>query len=132
MVDNNAGGPQMTLLAVVAFGCVGGLLPEVLKHVRKLESKKLPDGFEIAISVILATVGGVVAGIDWQHVPSPEIAVGVGAAAPAMIGAWQSGGKGPQVASGAGGASRGLGDGPAATQRMDLGSRIGRALSWRA
>ena len=132
MVDNNAGGPQMTLLAVVAFGCVGGLLPEVLKHVRKLESKKLPDGFEIAISVILATVGGVVAGIDWQHVPSPEIAVGVGAAAPAMIGAWQSGGKGPHVPGGPGGASRGLGNGPAAAQRMDLGSRIGRALSWRA
>lgn len=119
----------MTLLAVVAFGCVGGLLPEVLKHVRKLESKKLPDGFDIAISLILAIVGGVVAGIDWQHVQSPEIAVGIGAAAPAMIGAWQSGGKGPQPS---GGASRGLGEGPSGAQRMDLGSRIGRALSWRA
>ena len=129
MVDTSAATSQMTLMAVVLFGCVGGLLPEVLKLVRKLQGKQLPDLYEIVISLILIALGGALAGIRWEQIRSIEAAVAVGATAPSLVGAWMSGAPAPPNQRDGGGASRGLGDGPARGQRTVL-SNIGRALSW--
>ena len=112
------------------FGCLGALLVEALKHVRKLQGKGWPDTFEITVSVILLLVGGAVAALYQGQVQSMLIAAQIGASAPAIIGAWASGGSQPP-----GGSSGGFrvdpASGTAAIAQVDVLSQIDRALSWR-
>ena len=109
----------LPLVQLLAFGCVGSLLVEAIKHVRKLQGRQLPDMFDIVVSVILIAIGGGVAMIYMGQVQSIPMAVQIGASAPSIIGAWASGGQQPP------------GGGTTTMQKLDILSQVGRALSWR-
>ena len=121
---------SLTVTQLLLFGCLGGLFVEALKHVRKLEGKQWPDGFEIFVSVILIALGGGVTAIYQGQVQSMLIAAQVGASAPAIIGAWASGGP-PPSGGDHGQAGTGGGGGARALPKVNVASRVARALSWR-
>jgi hypothetical protein len=128
----------LTFTQLLLFGCLGGLFVEALKHVRKLQGKQLPDGFEILVSAILIALGGGVAAIYQGQVQSMLVAAQVGASAPAIIGAWASGGPPPpnggagrRSRAARGQANRGASGGAIALPHADIASEVVRALSWR-
>jgi hypothetical protein len=119
----------LTFKDLVMLGCLGGIFVEALKHVRKLQSKKLPDGFDLAVSLILIAIGGGVAGVYLGQVQSMLIAVQIGATAPAIIGAWASGGP-PTNGGGGGPRARRPGSGSVVLEKADVASRVVLSLSW--
>jgi hypothetical protein len=121
----------LPLITLVGLGGFGALLVEALKHVRKLEGRQWPDTFEMGVSLILILVGGGVAGLYRGQVESILIAAQIGASAPAIIGAWASGGQQPPAGRGGGRVMVDPATGTATIAQADLASQVGRALSWR-
>jgi hypothetical protein len=119
----------LTLGGLVMLGCLGGFFVEALKQVRKLQRKKMPDAFDLAVSLILIIMGGAVAGVYLGQVQSLLIAVQIGATAPAIIGAWVSGG--PRPPDGGGKPKDwGGGGGTVVVEKADVASRVVKSLSW--
>lgn len=76
----------MSLFATAALGALGGLLPDMIKIVRKRFEKRpdyLGSGFYWFCLIVLAVVGAGVA--VWRDPRSPVDAVAYGAAALAFI-----------------------------------------------
>lgn len=117
----------LSVTQLLVFGCLGALFVEALKHVRKLQGRQLPDRFDILVSVILIGVGGGVAAIYQGQVQSMLIAAQVGASAPAIIGAWASGGPPPSK----GGGTQAGADSSIVLLQTDFLPQVLRALSWR-
>ena len=116
----------LTLEALWMLGCLGGFLVEALKHIRKLQQRERPDGFAISASVGMVLVGGAVAAVYVNQVQSTLIAVQLGPTAPAIIGAWASGGPPPPR----GGGPRGGGGGTIAVDQVDVVTRVLESLRW--
>ncbi len=115
------------------FGCLGGFLFEVLKYIRKLQNRKLPDVYDIVASALLIILGGAVAAVYFGQVQSFFIAVQLGATSPAIIGAWASGSPPPPGGGGPGGGgptSGGGGGGAISIDQVDVASKVFRALRW--
>lgn len=118
----------LNITDLLLLGCLGGFFVEALKHVRKMQGKQLPDAFELAVSLILIIVGGGVTAVYSGQVQSMLLAVQVGATAPAIIGAWASGG--PPSPGGGGPTAVGSGGGTGAILKADVASRVLHALTW--
>ena len=119
----------LDLLNLIIAGCLGAGFVEALKHVRKLQGKQVPDSFELVVSIILIVVGGGVAAIYVGQVQSILIAAQIGATAPAIIGAWASGGPPPD---GPRGPRAGGGGGMVVLEGVDVVSKLETALRWNA
>jgi len=117
------------LTELLLWGGLGGVCVELLKHVRKLHGKQVPDAFEITVSLILIALSGFVAAVYQGQVQSMLIAVQIGATAPAIIGAWASGGP-PPPGGGSGPRAGGGGGGTAVLEQADVASRVHQALRW--
>jgi hypothetical protein len=102
----------LSLHQLLLYGGLGALLVEALKFVRKMQGGQWPSTLDFVVSAILIAIGAIVTGLYQNQVQSALAAAQIGASAPAIVGAWASGG--PHLPAGGGG--RGL----------------SRALSWRA
>jgi len=80
-------------MALFVLGFLGGAVVEALKYARKLQNGGKPKTGEFIASAIVAMVGGVVAAAyAGQNIESVLLAMQIGATAPAIVGAWVSGG----------------------------------------
>lgn len=118
----------LSIGSLVLLGCAGGFLVEALKHVRKLQVGQWPNAFDLVASLVLIAIGGGVAALYFGQVQSTFMAAHIGATAPAVIGAWVSGGPPPP---GGGGPGGGGGGGATAIEQVGVRGRMLMALSWR-